>query len=116
MSVKDAMKTFTEIMRSLDLADKQIFLSFIADKWKPEEAKNPSFSSNNIDGCCNKNDLQEEQVRNIKKIAVDIRNRIPFDGILSSECIIPPTIGEFDNSLEFGLHCCIHKAYRCIPL
>ncbi|XP_076168420.1 uncharacterized protein LOC143147222 [Ptiloglossa arizonensis] len=94
MSLKSAIQIFTDIMRSLNSTDQKVFLSFIADNWKPEEAKIQFLPRNDINGCHMESDLQEEQLRNIKKIAVDIRNRVPFDGILLSEHIVPPTVGE----------------------
>ncbi|XP_031850207.1 uncharacterized protein LOC116435118 [Nomia melanderi] len=94
MSVKTAIKAFTDIMRSLNETDQQIFLSFIADSWRPEEVKVRSLSQRFIDGCPNEHNTQEEQLRNIRQIVIDIRNRVPFDGILPSENIVPPTIGQ----------------------
>ncbi|XP_043264470.1 uncharacterized protein LOC122404512 isoform X2 [Colletes gigas] len=97
MSVKDAIRVFTDTMRSLNSTDQQIFLSFIADNWRPEEAKIEYASRNSTDNCRNETDSQEELLRNIKRIATDVRSRIPFDGILSSEFITPPNVGENSN-------------------
>ncbi|XP_029037389.1 uncharacterized protein LOC114873327 [Osmia bicornis bicornis] len=94
MSVEEAIKKFTDIIRSLNAVDQQTFLSFIADNWKPEEAKIQSISQNCTDGCHNKCSIEEDQLRSLKNIVLDIRNRVPFDGILPTEQIVPPTIGE----------------------
>ncbi|KOC62465.1 hypothetical protein WH47_04125 [Habropoda laboriosa] len=91
MSVQNAIQTFTSIMCSLNGIDQQAFLSFIADNWKPEEVKIQSLSRGD---CHKKYSSQEEQLKSIKRIITDIRERVPFDGILSSENIVPPTIGE----------------------
>lgn len=45
MSVQNAIEIFTTIMRSLNTVDKQVFLSFIADNWKPQEIKIQSVSN-----------------------------------------------------------------------
>lgn len=45
MSVQNAIEIFTTIMRSLNTVDKQIFLSFVADNWKPQEIKIQSVSN-----------------------------------------------------------------------
>ncbi|XP_076633573.1 uncharacterized protein LOC143347867 [Colletes latitarsis] len=97
MSVKNAIRAFTDTMRSLNPMDQQIFLSFIADNWNPQEAKIEYVSRNLIDNCRDDTNLQEELLGNIKRIATDIRSRIPFDGILSSEFITPPNVGENSN-------------------
>ena len=94
MSTNAAIKAFTNIMDSLNTRDRQAFLSFIADNWKAEEAKLKSLSRNYIDDCHKESNLEKEQMRNIKKIIIDIRSRVPFDGILPSEHIVPPTVGE----------------------
>ncbi|CAK9798897.1 hypothetical protein ANTQUA_LOCUS1771 [Anthophora quadrimaculata] len=91
MSVQNAIQTFTSIMRSLNDIDQRVFLSFISDNWKPEEVKVQSLSRGE---CHKKCSSQEEQLKSIKTIITDIRERVPFDGILSSENIVPPTIGE----------------------
>ncbi|XP_076290806.1 uncharacterized protein LOC143214086 isoform X2 [Lasioglossum baleicum] len=92
--VKDAIKIFTDTMRSLNEPDQQIFLSFIADNWKPEDVKMRLISQKFLDGCSNSSDIQEERLRSIKQIVLDIRDRVPFDSILPSENIVPPTVGE----------------------
>ncbi|KAG6799929.1 hypothetical protein HZU73_04737 [Apis mellifera caucasica] len=91
MSVQNAIEIFTTIMRSLNTVDKQVFLSFIADNWKPQEIKIQSVSNDNCHKECS---LQEKKLNEIKKIIIDIKNRIPFDGIFPSEHIVPPIIGE----------------------
>ncbi|XP_015440429.1 PREDICTED: uncharacterized protein LOC107195157 [Dufourea novaeangliae] len=93
-SVTNAIRVFTDTICSLNEADQQIFLSFIADNWEPEKVKIQSTPRNFRDGCQNGNNTQEEQLRNIKQIVIDIKNRVPFNGILPSEHIVPPTIGE----------------------
>ncbi|XP_076648703.1 uncharacterized protein LOC143356690 [Halictus rubicundus] len=94
MPVKDAIKIFTDTMRSLNEPDQQIFLSFIADNWKPEDVKMRLLPQKFTDGCSNSSDIQEERLRSIKQIVLDIRDRVPFDSILPSENIVPPTVGE----------------------
>ncbi|XP_012154438.2 uncharacterized protein LOC100877832 isoform X1 [Megachile rotundata] len=93
MSVQEAIKCFTDIMRSLNAVDQQLFLSFIADNWKPEEAKIQSLPQS----CTNKQNscsMEDDQLKSLKTIALDIKNRVPFDGILPTECIVTPTTGE----------------------
>lgn len=48
MSVQNAIEIFTTIMRSLNTVDKQAFLSFIADNWKPQDIKIQNSVSNGI--------------------------------------------------------------------
>lgn len=45
MSVQNAIEIFTTIMRSLNTVDKQVFLSFITDNWKPQEINIQSVSN-----------------------------------------------------------------------
>lgn len=47
-----------------------------------------------LGNCYKECSLQEKKLNEIKKIIIDIKNRIPFDGILPSEHIVPPIIGE----------------------
>ncbi|XP_033335068.1 uncharacterized protein LOC117225532 [Megalopta genalis] len=94
MSAKDAIKIFTDTICSLNETDQQIFLSFIADNWRPEDIRMRSLSQKFIDGYSNGSDIQEERLRNIKQIVIDIRDRVPFDSILPSENIVAPTVGE----------------------
>ncbi|XP_076757206.1 uncharacterized protein LOC143427159 [Xylocopa sonorina] len=90
MSVQNAIETFTSIMRSLNVDDQQMFLSFIADNWKPEEMKSRCLSQGDQKRC----NLQQEQLNYIKQIVIDIRERVPLTGILPTEHIVPPTTGE----------------------
>ncbi|XP_017754294.1 PREDICTED: uncharacterized protein LOC108546611 [Eufriesea mexicana] len=91
MTIQNAIEMFTSIMRSLNNIDQQTFLSFIADNWKPEEIKIQSSQSGNSH---EKYSFWEKQLNDIKKIIIDIRSRVPFDGILPTEHIVPPAVGE----------------------
>lgn len=126
ISIQNAVEAFASIMRSLRDVDQQTFLSFITDYWKPEETniqppshgilyicntlpvftfawlqiykKNLYF----VECCGTKCNPQEKQLNSIKDIITDIKDRVPFNAILPSESIIPPTIGEV---------CCLIKNY-----
>lgn len=86
-AVQEAVAKFREIMRSLNTANQQAFLLFIANNWRPDE---PSFTGNSYI----ESNRYESPLRDIKKIVADIRKRMPFKSILQSENIIQPKKGE----------------------
>lgn len=90
MSVKNAIESFTAIMSSLNTADQRTFLSFIADNWRPEEMKIRPLSERTI---LEEYKAQSAPLIKLQKIILDIKQRVPFDGILPSEQIITPTTG-----------------------
>ena len=93
ISIDNAIKIFTSIMCSLSVTDKKVFLSYIADNWKPEKIKSQPLTENMMQHSpeCT---LEDEQVNVMKMIANDIKKRVPIDGTFTSEEIQPPTIGE----------------------
>ncbi|KAK1124941.1 hypothetical protein K0M31_006286 [Melipona bicolor] len=93
ISIDNAIQTFTSIMCSLSVTDKNAFLSYIADNWKPEKIKSQHFTGNTLQASPNST-LENKQVNVMKMIANDIKKRIPIDGTFPSEKILPPTIGE----------------------
>lgn len=93
--IEDAIQIFTSVMCSLSATDKNAFLSYIADNWKPEEIKSqPFIEESTLKSFPKKYSLDEERVNVMKMIAYDIKKRLPFDGTFPSEEILPPTIGE----------------------
>lgn len=97
MTVESAIEMFTSIMCSLNEIGKQTFLSFIADNWKPQNVKIESLSKNaygTADDCHNKRNSQEEKLNTLKDIVLNIRNKVPTNGIFPSENIVSPTIGQ----------------------
>lgn len=96
MTVESAIEMFTSIMCSLNEIGKQTFLSFIADNWKPQNVRIESLSKNayGMADCHNKRSSQEEKLNTIKDIILNIRNKVPSNGIFPSEDIVSPTIGQ----------------------
>lgn len=97
MTVESAIEMFTSIMCSLNDIGKLTFLSFIADNWKPQNVKIESLSKHAydmVDDCHNKRNSQEEKLNTIKDIVLNIRNKVPTNGIFPSEDIVSPTTGQ----------------------
>lgn len=93
ISIDDAIQIFTSIMCSLSVTDKNVFLSYVADNWKPEKIKSRPFTENTRQDS-SESTLEDEQVNVMKIIANDIKKRVPIDGTFPSEKILPPAIGE----------------------
>ncbi|XP_043522182.1 uncharacterized protein LOC122535063 [Frieseomelitta varia] len=93
ITIDNAIKIFTSVMCSLSVTDKNVFLSYIADKWKPEQIKSQPFTGDTMQES-SECTVEDKQVKIIKMIANDIRKRVPMDGTFPLEEILPPTIGE----------------------
>lgn len=93
ISIDNAIRIFTSVICSLSATDKNTFLSYIADNWKPEKIKSQPITEDTRQGS-SKPTIEDEQVNVMKMIANDIKKRVPMDGTFSSEKILPPTIGE----------------------
>ncbi|KYQ53773.1 hypothetical protein ALC60_07256 [Trachymyrmex zeteki] len=91
IDLNDAKQSFVELMRSLDATDQQKFLTFIMKEWKlkPFMAYNDSG-----DDTCNSKKLMDESMSILNSIVSDIKQKIPFNAILSSENFITPLTGE----------------------
>ncbi|EGI63248.1 hypothetical protein G5I_08276 [Acromyrmex echinatior] len=90
IDLNDAKQSFVELMRSLNATDQQKFLVFIMKEWKLK----PSMAYDSGDDACNNKKLMDESTSILNSIASDIKQKIPFNAILSSENFITPLTGE----------------------
>ncbi|KAL2745389.1 uncharacterized protein V1477_006244 [Vespula maculifrons] len=94
VNLEDAKKQFTDLMRNLNKKNQEQFFSFILQEWKPMETV---FQCRPAIGDLKK-DMEDaiidDPVFLLNSIAYDIRKRVPFNGILSTEHIESPKKGE----------------------
>ncbi|XP_011861851.1 PREDICTED: uncharacterized protein LOC105558657 isoform X2 [Vollenhovia emeryi] len=81
ISLNEAKQSFVELMLSLNRFDQQKFLAFIIEEWKQDDAGG------------NKK-IMEEPIFILNSIVSDIKQKVPFNAILTSENITAPLTGE----------------------
>ncbi|KAL6258242.1 hypothetical protein P5V15_010172 [Pogonomyrmex californicus] len=101
VNLNEAKQSFVKLMRSLNKTDQQKLLTFIIEEWKFE----PSVDYNSGDDACNNKKIRNQSIFILNTIASDIKRKIPFDAVLSSENIITPLTGEnSDCDPDITLH------------